>query len=1085
MRELSLRGRRTLEAILVSSLTIGAASIGTVPASAADTPPTEPPVVAKVATNPGLSGHDQQLLSEARSARKKTVIVILMADKGQVGNVGSKIKGLGGTVTKAVDKVGYLRAQVPVSAVEKVAKLPGLAAIDLNESIPLPKPEVAAKGAVATTVTAPNKKTKAANPYMPTDETGSVEFKKKHPTWDGRGVTIGIVDSGVSLDNPALQKTSTGQRKIVDWVTGTDPLIDGDATWRAMRTAVTGPSFTASGSTWKAPAGSYFFNRFQESITAADQLGGDVNRDGDTSDFFGILYNGATHDIRVDTNQNNDFTDDAVMRPYKEKYDVGHFGTDNPATPERDQVPFVVEYREDVDLTPAGLPGQTADFVNIGITEDEHGSHVAGITAGNDMFDNANYDGQAPGAKLVSSRACSWGGGCTAAALSDAVVDLVVNRHVDVVNISIGGLPALNDGRNLRADLYNRLINEYGVQFFISAGNDGPGVNSVGDPGVVSDVVSVAASVSKETWLANYGSVVTDKLAMFPFSSRGPREDGGFKPNVTAPGSAISTIDSWLPGAPVAEAGYALPPGYAMLQGTSMSSPQATGVGALLISAARAQDKGVTPAQLRRALYSSADFQKGIPAYAQGNGFLEVNDAWKLLSALPATRTYTSKAPVCTVLSDFFAVPGQGVSIFNNCAATAGGQKPGQAKTYPVTLTRTSGPAGSIKHKIKWIGNDGTFSGPATVYLPLNQSVTFTVRATPSIGSHSAIMRVDDPKTDVVDFETQNVVVASNTLTKPNYAFTASGSQQRNATRSYFITVPEGVKALQVNLSGIATGSQVRWIAFNPYGVHVDPSSTPNCYPNYSDPAVCNPISRAYLNPIPGVWELEVEARRTSPSLNNPFQLTARLQGVTVSPATVTLPSATVGSATPVTWSVHNDLGPVAVHAAGGALGSSLSLKPTITEGEVQTSEVVVPAGASRLDVAIGSPSDVGADLDLYVYKDGVEVGRSADGDSEESVSITAPAAGTYTVQIEGYAVPSGSTEFTYRDVFYSTALGTLQVPATVTNLANGATATISGSVVAASGVAEGRQLFGQMTVVNDRGAVIGSGTVQITKVVG
>jgi len=182
---------------------------------------------------------------------------------------------------------------------------------------------------------------------------------------------------------------------------------------------------------------------------------------------------------------------------------------------------------------------------------------------------------------------------------------------------------------------------------------------------------------------------------------------------------------------------------------------------------------------------------------------------------------------------------------------------------------------------------------------------------------------------------------------------------------------------------------------------------------------------------------------------------------------------------------VHNDLGPVAVHAAGGALGSSLSLKPTITEGEVQTSEVVVPAGASRLDVAIGSPSDVGADLDLYVYKDGVEVGRSADGDSEESVSITAPAAGTYTVQIEGYAVPSGSTEFTYRDVFYSTALGTLQVPATVTNLANGATATISGSVVAASGVAEGRQLFGQMTVVNDRGAVIGSGTVQITKVVG
>jgi subtilisin family serine protease len=1082
--ELSLRGRRAFGAILVTGLTIGAASIGIVPATAAGAPPTEPPVVAKVATSPGLSGHDQQLLSEARSARKKTVTVILMADKGQGGTVGSVVRGLGGTVTKAVDKVGYLRAEVPVGAVEKVAKIPGLAAIDLNESIPLPKPDLSTEGTVAATVAAPDQQTPAANPYLPTDETGSVEFKQKQPTWDGRGVTIGIVDSGVSLDNPALQTTSTGERKIVDWVTGTDPLTDGDATWRVMRTAVSGPSFTASGSAWKAPAGSYFFNRFQESITAADQLAGDVNRDGDITDFFGILYDGSTHDIRVDVNQNHDFTDDAVMRPYKEKYDVGHFGTDNPATPVRDQVPFVVEYREDVDLTPAGLPGQTADFVNIGITEDEHGSHVAGIAAGSNMFGNDNYDGQAPGAKIVSSRACSWGGGCTAAALTDGVVDLVVNRHVDVVNISIGGLPALNDGNNARALLYNTLITDFGVQLFISAGNDGPGVNSVGDPGLVSNVVSVAAGVSRKTWLSNYGSVVTDRRAMFPFSSRGPREDGGFKPNVTAPGSAVSTIDSWLPGLPSAEAGYALPPGYAMLQGTSMASPEATGVGALLISAVRAQGQGVTPAQLRRALYSSADFEKDIPAYAQGNGFLDVNAAWKLLNPLPVSSTYTAKAPVCTVLSNFLAAPGQGSGIFNNCAATDGGQAPGSTRVYPVTLTRTSGAPGPVKHKIKWIGNDGTFSGPATVYLPLDKGVTITVRATPGLGSHSAIMRVDDPKTEVVDFETQNVVVTANTFAGPDFSLTASGSQQRNATRSYFVTVPVGAKALQVNLSGIAAGSQVRWIGFNPYGVHVDPNTTLQCYPNYSDASVCNPTARVYPNPIPGVWELEVEARRTSPMLDNPYQLTARLQGVTVSPVTVTLPTAAVGQPTPVTWSAHNDFGPVAVHAAGGPLGSALVRRGSIAAGAAQTSEVVVPAGASRLDVTIGRPSDMAADLDLFVFKDGRLLAQSADGDSEEAVSIKNPAAGTYTVEIDGYAVPTGTTAFDYRDVLFSAALGTLQVPNTVTDLANGATATIGGTVVAAQGVADGRQLFGEMSVVTDGGAVIGRGTVQIAKVV-
>ena len=42
-----------------------------------------------------------------------------------------------------------------------------------------------------------------------------------HPTWDGRGVTIGIVDTGVSLDHPSLLTTSTGEAKIVNWVTGT------------------------------------------------------------------------------------------------------------------------------------------------------------------------------------------------------------------------------------------------------------------------------------------------------------------------------------------------------------------------------------------------------------------------------------------------------------------------------------------------------------------------------------------------------------------------------------------------------------------------------------------------------------------------------------------------------------------------------------------------------------------------------------------------------------------------------------------------------------------------------------------------
>ncbi|MEV4630998.1 S8 family serine peptidase [Micromonospora sp. NPDC049523] len=1076
--------RRTSAGLLASVVAAGAMTLTGGVTTASANPSTEADVLKGTPTDT-LGSHDLELLAKAEANREKDVTVIVATDKGETKDVAAELKKLGGIVGKQVDGVGYVRARVPTSSVLKAAKLPGVAALDLNETIQLPKPEPVKAGTkAAVTVSGPNADTPAVNPYMPTSETGAVAFKQAHPEWDGRGVTIGIMDSGVDLDNPALQTTTTGERKIVDWFTATDPLFDSDGTWRAMLTDVVGPAFNYGGTSWTAPAGTYKINRFSENITAASSPGGDVNRDGDTTDAFGVLYDPVSHDIRVDANQNRDFNDDAVMRPYGERYDIGHFGTDNPATAVRDQIPFVVEYREDVDVTPAGLPG-VADFVNIGIIEDEHGSHVAGITAANDMLGNANFDGAAPGAKLVSARACSWGGGCTAAALTDGMVELVVNRGVDVVNMSIGGLPTLNDGNNARAELYNRLIQDYGVQMFISAGNDGPGVNTLGDPSTATDVVSVAAGISQETYLANYGSETRTPYQLFNFSSRGPREDGAFKPSITAPGSALSTTPVWQPGIPVAEAGYQLPPGIQMINGTSMSSPQATGAAALLLSAAKATGKDASPVKLRKAIYSSATWIDGVSAQGQGNGKFNVPGAWDLLAGGFEVRGYEASAPVCTPLSDFLATPDKGVGIYNRCAVTEGGQRPNTAKNYTVKVTRTTGAKKDIKHTVKWVGNDGTFrNAPKNLILPLNKTVTFTIEARPGYGTHSAIMQVDDPATPIVDFAFLNTVVVSNVPTKPNFDFTTSGTVDRNNFKSYFVTVPEGAAALQVNLSGVAGGSQTRFIANNPYGVPVESTSSLNCYTNFSDPAVCKPDERSYLNPVPGIWEIEVESRRTSPLLENPFALQARIQGVAVQPAVVELPSVTAGQPTPVTWSLSNTYGPVTVAGQGGSLGSALSERPTIGNHEVQSFEVTVPAGATRLDVRIGNTSDPGADLDLFVYRNGALVGQAADGDSEEAVSVTNPPAGVYTVEIDGYAVPAGTTAYDYRDVFYSAALGNVSASSTsVTLPKTGATASITGSVTALSAPAAGRQLFGELQVVTNEGAIVGRGNVSIGSV--
>ncbi|MFG3099396.1 S8 family serine peptidase [Streptomyces sp. NPDC048182] len=1083
--------RRAARIAVAAGLVTALCAVAPIPlALAADGPATAPagPVVKSAPDK--LGSDDADRLAEAKADGAKNVTMMVATAPGQTEQVAQKLDAVdGGTVGRTYDKLGYVRATVPTgkadAAIAAAVKLSSVQGIDLRDEIPLDDPTPGAdaakgapKGKVARAYPAPGRNTPAENPYNPSFETGAVDFVKKNPTADGRGVTIGILDSGVDLGHPALQKTTTGERKIVDWVTATDPIVDGDQTWRPMTTSVSGPTFTYGGKTWKAPAGSYQVSAFLESYTKGGDAAGDANRDGDTTDSWGVLYDKAAGTVRVDLNNNFDFGDDTPMKPYKDGFQVGYFGTDNPATDVVERQPFVVEIRKDVVVNSSGAK---ADFVNIGVIESEHGTHVAGITSANGLF-GGKMNGAAPGAKIVSSRACTWSGGCTNVALTEGMIDLVVNRGVDIVNMSIGGLPALNDGNNARAALYTRLIDTYGVQLVISAGNSGPGANTIGDPGLADKVISVGASISKQTWAANYGSAVEKKYQMMPFSSRGPREDGGFQPTLTAPGAAINTTQTWLPGSPVPEAGYSLPAGYSMLQGTSMASPQAAGASALLLSAAKREGRTLTPAVLRTALTSTADHIAGTQAYEQGAGLINIPDAWKSIRKGATAHEYTVKAPVDTAIDQFLATPGFGTGLYDR----EGGLKAGQKKTYDVTITRTTGPATPVRHTLWFENNAGhTFKivGDDVVKLPLNQPVTVKVQAAPtSAGLKSAVLEVDDPATVGTDQLVMATVVVSAPL---KYSVSERDTVQRNSTKSYFVTVPEGAKSLEVAIGGLAEKSQTRFIAIHPYGVPVEDTSTPYCYNNYLDGNGCKPDVRSYADPQPGVWEIEVESRRTSPLLDNPYKLDVSVFGADFDPAVVTVPEAKVGTPVSASWKVTNRFAPIDGKLVGGPLGSALNARPTIAEGALQRTTVDVPAGATALDIAIGNVSDAAADLDLTVYNAaGAVVGQSADGDSEEAVSVPSPAAGTYTIEVAGYAVPSGSTAYDYRDVFFAPSLGAVSVDGSAVKLATGASATVSGSVTALAAAPAGREFFGQVSLVNSRGTVAGLGSVRIEKVV-
>ncbi len=995
-----------------------------------------------------LGSHDRELLVDAKRKNKTTVRAMFAVDPAKLEQTVKEIEAAGGRVTKT-ERIGYVRATVPVDKVDLLAAKGSVLAVDVDEEIKLadPAPERFG-GKPQLPPTAPGANTPAANPYLPTHEIGAVDFAKR---WDGTGVTIGILDSGVDLGHPALATTTSGEKKIVDWVTATDPVSEGDGTWLAMTAEVTAtPTFKQSGKTFTAPeAGTYKFSWFYEGVTAGDnEVNGDVNRDGDAGDRWGVLYRPADKGLWVDDDGDGTFTE--LLKPYKEAQQTGQFG----------RMPFVVEHR-DVEGTP---------YVSIGLPAGAHGTHVAGIAAGRSLFGGA-MNGVAPGAKIVSSRACTWQGGCTAVALTEGMIDLVVNRGVDVVNMSIGGLPALNDGANVRTHLYNHLIDTYGVQIFVSAGNSGSGLNTVGDPSVASNVVSVGASVSSETWAANYGSAVGTKRGLFNFSSRGPREDGGFKPDLLAPGAAVSTINTWLHGEAVPETGYSLPDGYGMFNGTSMASPQAAGAAALLIGAGKASKVDTKPAKLRAALYDTAKSIDGLQPHEQGHGLLDVSAAWELLKQKAlADSTYVFDAPVCTPISDYLTKPGRGTGIYDRCGGDTD-------KTVDVTVTRTSGPVGDLKHRISW-SNDN-FSSFGTVKLPLNQPVTIRVRqkATGN-GAHSAILYLDNPDTPGRDARMMATVVRSAAFTAPRYEAVSYDLVRKATSRSFFVTVPQNAKTLQIALQGVNGQDRVRFTAQHPYGVPAEVG----CYSNMST-AGCDPLVRSISDPMPGVWEITVEAARTSPSEFSFYKLVTNVFGVTADKPAA-LGTIELHQPQPVSWTVTNHFGPVSLAASSSPLGSRASQRPTIGNGQQQYFWVNVPLGTKRFEARIGNTSDKAADLDLIVAVGGMVLGQSADGDSEEAVVINDPPAGEYLVVVDGYAVPAGTTEFDYFDEIQTGTLGSVTTKfAAPLNLAQGGSVNVTAEVKATGMVSNGRKLVGSLDLTTTSGAIAGQALVTIEAV--
>ena len=122
-------------------------------------------------------------------------------------------------------------------------------------------------------------------------------------------------------------------------------------------------------------AGSYRFALFNErDPRLGGEVGSDVNRDGNpagSSGIFAVLWDAGHEQVWVDTNQNSSFADELAMTDYKVAVRRRLLRHRQPGDAGRRAMPFVVQTDGKTrSSTSASCPAQ-------------HGSHVAGIVAGN------------------------------------------------------------------------------------------------------------------------------------------------------------------------------------------------------------------------------------------------------------------------------------------------------------------------------------------------------------------------------------------------------------------------------------------------------------------------------------------------------------------------------------------------------------------------------------------------------------------------------------------------------------------------------------------------------------------------------
>jgi len=448
-----------------------------------------------------------------------------------------------------------------------------------------------------------------AHGWMPLASTGADRFVRQHPTYDGRGVLIAILDTGVDPGVPGLRTTSTGDPKLVDLrdFSGEGLVPLARVAPRGDTVEIAGRKLGGFGRVVGLNTGGPYYSGTVRELSLGEPPASDLDGDGEAADALALVVTKATDGwvVLADTDGDGSLAGERAVRDYM-------LGRETFGWAPRGRAPRV-------NLAANFSERGGEPVLDLVFALDAHGTHVAGIAAANDLYGVSGFDGVAPGAQLLGLKISNRANGSVStsgaivAAMDHAIRFAAARRMPLVINLSFGVGNEREGEARIDVLVDSVLTKHPDIVLTVSAGNDGPGLSTIGFPGSAGRAISVGGTVPSVFLPPSRTGEATEIVA--DFSARGGEMA---KPDIVAPGVAYSSVPLWNAGDEVK-------------QGTSMAAPHAAGLAALLLSSLAQEKRPADARTLRQALMVTARPAPRGGYLDEGRGLADVDAAYRWL----------------------------------------------------------------------------------------------------------------------------------------------------------------------------------------------------------------------------------------------------------------------------------------------------------------------------------------------------------------------------------------------------------------------------------------------------------------------